>query len=29
MYAAEWGRTDVVQLLLEHEADINAKANDG
>ena len=29
MYAAWYGRTDVVKILLEHGADINAKANSG
>ena len=29
MNAAGNGHTDVVKLLLQHEADINAKANNG
>ena len=29
MEAAWWGETDVVKILLENGADINAKNNDG
>lgn len=29
MYAATYGRTDIIQLLLVHGADVNATANDG
>ena len=29
MWALWWGRTDVVKMLLENGADINAKDNDG
>ena len=29
MYAAGYGRTDVVKILLENGAEINAKNNDG
>ena len=29
MKAARYGHTEVVELLLEHGAAINAKANDG
>ena len=29
MWAAEYGNTEVVRILLEHEADVNHKDNDG
>ena len=29
MYAAKYGDTETVRLLLEHEANVNNKDNDG
>ena len=29
MWAATYGRTDIIQLLLVHRADVNAQANNG
>ena len=28
-YAVQWGQVDVVHILLEHGANVNAKNNDG
>ena len=29
MYAAQYGNTETIRLLLEHGADVNNKDNDG